>query len=274
MIKNLLIKHMAKTGTDMWQRGWAEANGGNISLRLNSEQRALFELKKPLSEWIESGIKAPELGGDIFAFTGTGRYLRNIELAPERNIGFIELNSDATAYRILWGFEPEGRPTSELSAHLLSHRSIKISTNNYAHAVIHTHTPKLIALTYIFDNLDTALLSTMLWRMHAECVVVFPEGVEFIPWIMAGSRELGEKTAISLLKRSLVVWEHHGVIGTGRNLDEAFGRIYVAEKAAEILLTCLSVGGIRKFLSNEQLEKIASNFKCNWDKSLIVEWPE
>ena len=31
------IQEMLKTSYDMWSKGWAEANGGNISLRLKQE---------------------------------------------------------------------------------------------------------------------------------------------------------------------------------------------------------------------------------------------
>jgi len=173
----------------------------------------------------------------------------------------------------LWGFEPAGRPTSELAAHLLSHAAIKEGTDDYAHAVIHTHAPSLIALTYAFASLSTPLLSTLLWRMHAECIVVFPAGVEFLPWMMAGGNELGAATATALRQRTLVVWEQHGIVGTGRNLDEAFGRIYVAEKAASIYLTCAAAGGVKKVLRDAQLQAIADNFHCRWDRSLLTEWP-
>jgi rhamnulose-1-phosphate aldolase len=160
-----------------------------------------------------------------------------------------------------------------LAAHLLSHATIKDSTNDYAHAVIHTHTPSIIALTYVFADLSTAKLTALLWRMHAECVVVFPKGVEFLPWMMAGSNELGQATATALRQRTLVVWEQHGIVGSGRNLDEAFGRIYVAEKAAEIYLACAAAGGLKKTLTDAQLQAIAGNFKCDWEPSLLAGWP-
>ncbi len=270
----ILIRHVAKTTRDMWDRGWAEANGGNVSLRLNEEQNAAVAKMHNKSEWIPLPVGAPSLKGERFVFTGTGRYLRNVELAPERNIGIIELNNAGDAYRILWGFESEGRPTSELAAHLLSHAAIKASTTNSAHAVIHTHAPSLIALTYTFANLSTAMLTTLLWRMHAECIVVFPRGVGFLPWMMAGSNELGQATAAALRNRTLVVWEQHGIVGTGRNLDEAFGRIYVAEKAAGIYLACAAAGGVKKVLTDNQLQAIADNFKCRWDQSLLTDWPD
>ena len=265
----LLLRGIAKTGRDMWDRGWAEANGGNISLRLDAGQHALLDGMQPQGGWVALQAAVADLGSARFAVTGTGRYLRNIELFPERNLGFIELDPSGAAYRILWGFQPEGGPTSEISAHLLSHAAIKRGTDGYAHAVIHTHTPALIALTYLHPDLDTARLSSLLWRMHAECVVVFPRGIEFIPWLMAGSDALGRATAQALEGRTLAVWEHHGIVGTGRNLDEAFGRIYVAEKSAAIYMSCMSAGGIRKSFSNDQLRTIAVNFKCALDESLL-----
>ena len=53
----------------------------------------------------------PEIGGDRFLVTGTGRYLRNIELFPEKNVGGIEVNKMGEAYRLLWGYKPIGATT-------------------------------------------------------------------------------------------------------------------------------------------------------------------
>lgn len=270
MTLDVLIRHMSKAGRDLWDRGWAEANGGNLSLRLTEAQAQGVAMFPPKTDWLPIGVRVPTLRGERFAMTGTGRYLRNIEIAPERNIGFIEVDAVGEAYRILWGFEPNGRPTSELAAHLLSHAAIKAATADVAHAVVHTHAPNLIALTYLLADLGSAALSTLLWRMHAECVVVFPQGVECLPWMMAGSADLGEATASALSRRTLAVWEHHGIVGTGRNLDEAIGRIYVAEKAAGIYLACKAAGGVRKSLSDDQVRAIAANFHCDWDASLLI----
>lgn len=266
---DFLLKTITKTARDMWDRGWAEANGGNISLRLNAEQVEAVGHFSPKGDWIGLPESIPALSGERFLVTGTGSFLRNIELVPERNLGFIELDGAGKNYRIIWGYEPAGSPTSELPAHLLSHAAIKEVTNNRDHSVIHTHAPNLIALTYAIDNLSTASLSHLLWKMHAECVVVFPQGVRFIPWMMAGSLELGIKTAESLSRCPLAVWEHHGIVGTGRNLDEAFGRIYVAEKAAEIYIKTMAAGGIKKCLSDEQIYRIAKNFNCDIDTTFL-----
>ena len=261
-----LIEEIKKTSGDMARRGWAESNGGNISLRLNEENYQYFDEFQPKSTAVKLPIAMPEIANERFLVTGTGRFIRNIEIAPEKNIGVIEIDSTGENYQLLWGYEPVGAPTSELPAHLLSHCRIKEKTDNKSFAFIHTHPSSIIALTYAVANLNTKSLTKLLWQSHAECIVVFPQGVEFLPWTMAGSMELGKETANAISHRDLAVWQFHGICGCGRNLDEAFGRIDVAEKAADICLRVLAAGGAKQTLSDIQLRAIAANFNCQIDE--------
>jgi rhamnulose-1-phosphate aldolase len=98
---------------------------------------------------------------------------------------------------------------------------------------------------------------------------VFPQGVEFLPWMMAGTIELGKATADAISRRNLLIWQYHGICGCGRNLDEAFGRIDVAEKAADICLKVMAAGGAKQTLTDLQLRAIAANFNCNLDENLF-----
>jgi rhamnulose-1-phosphate aldolase len=264
-----LIDEIKKTSGDMARRGWAESNGGNISLRLNEENYRYFDGIEPKSGWVELPMAMPEIAGERFLVTGTGRFLRNIELFPEKNIGVIEINKNGGAYQLLWGYEPKGAPTSELPSHLLSHCRIKEKSANGMFAFIHTHPNSIIALTYVVAGLDTKSLTKLLWQSHAECIVVFPQGVEFLPWVMAGSMHLGIATAEAMSRRNLAVWQYHGICGSGRNLDEAFGRIDVAEKAADICLRVMAAGGAKQTLTDEQLRAIAANFNCAVDDKLF-----
>jgi rhamnulose-1-phosphate aldolase len=86
---------------------------------------------------------------------------------------------------------------------------------------------------------------------------------------MAGSMDLGKATAEAMSHRNLAVWQFHGICSCGRNLDEAFGRIDVAEKAAEICLRVMAAGGAKQTLSDTQLRAIAANFNCTLDESLF-----
>ena len=259
----VFIQEIIKTSQDMWEKGWAEANGGNISLRLSSDKLNNAPDFTP-GEWKKLLTRLPSLGSEIFLVSGTGKYLRNISVFPHKNVGLIELSEQGDSYRILWGFERDGRPTSELEAHLRSHAAVKDASNNIKHAVIHTHAPHLIALSYGLD-LTTAGLTKLLWQSHAECVVGFPGGVEFIPWMMAGSDEIAAATAKALKRRPMALWQYHGIFGAGRNLDEAFGLIDMAEKAAYIYLTAMAATGIRGTLSDDQLGAIAVNFGVDPD---------
>ena len=260
----VFVREIIKTSGDMWMKGWAEANGGNISLRLRPEKTGDLSAFAPKTDWIPLEKALPGVAGEKFLVSGTGKFLRNIPLFPEKNVGVIELDAAGAAYRQLWGFEPDGRPTSELEAHLRSHEVIKAASGNVKHAVIHTHAPHLIALTYALA-LDTPRLTKLLWQSHAECVVGFPEGVEFIPWMMAGSPEIAAATADALLRRNLAVWQFHGVFATGRNLDAAFGLIDMADKAAQIYLMARAAGRVACTLTTDQVARIAANFKVTAD---------
>jgi len=243
----------------MHTNGWTEANGGNISLRLKSE--FLEEVSKfhPKTEWISLNGSVPGLAQDFFLVSGTGRFLRNISLFPEKNVGVIELDENGENYRICWGFEGDGQPTSEIFAHLLTHEIRKQVSNGREHAVIHTHTPNLIALTY-HKNYTTAELTELLWTYHVECVVVFPEGVCMLPWMMAGSFYIGKKTAEAMAKHRMVLWQHHGIFASGRNLDESFGLIHTAEKSADIFRKVTQMGGTASKPNLDRLKMIAENF--------------
>jgi len=266
-----LIQEMTKTARDMWERGWAEANGGNISLRLNPEQRACVEGLTPERDWQPIPVTVPGMANERFLLTGAGRYLRNVELAPEENLGVIEVDEEGARYRILWGFEPAGEPTSELGAHLLSHAAIGARSGGVEHVVIHSHTPNLIALTYAVENLTTSSLTRLLWQMHAECVFFFPGGIEFLPWKMSASVEFSRAMAEALGRRPLALWEFHGAFAAGRDLDETFGRIHVAEKTAGMYLTVMAAGGVKQRLSDAQIRAIAEHFDRPIDTSLFDE---
>jgi rhamnulose-1-phosphate aldolase len=264
------LAEIAKTSLDMWSKGWAEANAGNISVRLHQDQVSDNAAFFRTSEWVPTPVAVPELGKQVFLMTGTGRYLRNIEVHPEKNVGVIELNDEGSAYRILWGYKPKGAPTSELAAHLRVHAVRMAASDNVEHAVIHTHAPNVIALTNALD-LDSRTLTRLLWQMHAECIVVFPDGVEFIPWMLPGSPELAEATARALKNRRAAVWQFHGIVGSGRNLDAAFGLIDTVEKAAGIYAHALAAGGVKNRLSVEQLRALAGHFHVRPDESFLSE---
>jgi len=254
---NSFLKEIIKTSNDIWTKGWAERNAGNISVRLDTEElHCNFNNKSP---WQKLSRQLPGIGGDYFLVSGTGKYIRNIPVDPEASLGIIEVDKSGENYRTVWGYKDGGRPTSELAAHLQAHSVRKNMTNGRDRALIHTHPANLIALTYALE-LDTCSLTRLLWEMHAECIVVFPEGVEFLPWMMAGSDQIADATAEAFRKRNMVVWQYHGIFATGDDLDTACGLIDTVEKAAEIHIKVMSLGGCKQKPSIDTLRAIAANF--------------
>ncbi len=253
------LKDILKTSDDIWSKGWAERNAGNLSLRLREEVLPEEKLLDFSSPWQNLSRPLPEIKNEFFLVSGTGKYIRNIQLEPEKNLGIIQLDENGARYRTVWGYSDGGRPTSELAAHLQAHAVKKVATEGSNRAIIHTHPTNIVALTYALD-MDTCSITRLLWEMHAECIVVFPEGIEFLPWMMAGSDQIAEATAKAFQLRNLVIWQYHGIFGSGKDLDEAFGLIDTAEKAAEIYIKAASAGGIKHKLPLDKLVSIAENF--------------
>lgn len=248
-----------KVINDMWLKGWAERNGGNVSYRLDKNKVGEYLDELSGVRTIQLFNEVRELAGEYFLVTGSGKYFRNVILDPEANLGILKIADDGKSYTILWGLTNGVKPTSELPSHLLSHISRMRATNGSSRVIIHTHATNLIALSYVLE-LTTENFTKWLWEMSTECLVVFPEGVGVIPWMTPGGEPIGRATAAAIEKHALVLWPFHGVFGAGRDPDEAFGLIDTAEKAATILVKVLSMGGKRQTITDSQFRELARGF--------------
>jgi rhamnulose-1-phosphate aldolase len=255
-----------RTAHDLWLKGWAERNAGNLSVRLRpGEIQEDFRRDGP---WRPLETAIPELGGDHFLFTNTGSHMRLVELDLLRNTSVIELDEGGECFRVVRG-DAKRSPTSELMPHLRVHTARGRVAENGDRAVIHTHPANLIALTYALP-LDTASLTRLLWEMHTECIVVFPGGCGFVEWRLPGSEDLARTTERIMERRSLALWQYHGIVATGRHLDMAFGLIETAEKAAEIYLKAAALGPVERRLDSEQLTALARRFGVEPDPEILA----
>lgn len=262
-MKNILdanfMKDMIKVTNDMWLKGWDERNGGNISYRLSNEEIEQVQSELNGKRSVKLSEKISELAGEVFLISGSGKYFRNIILEPEINLGIIKICEKGESYTILWGLEDGAFPTSELSAHLMSHRARMEVTEGKNRVILHTHATNLIALTYV-EDLDNRAFTKKLWQMSTECLVVFPQGVGILEWLVPGTDDIGNQTAELMKKHTLVLWPFHGVFGAGETLDEAMGLVDTAEKAAEILVKVNSMGGIKQTISDSEFVALAKRF--------------
>ena len=225
---------MVRTASNMYAHGWDERNGGNISLRLDEADVAPYLDTTKVLRTIPTGFAAPELEGMYFLVTGTGKYFKNAQYAPDDCLGIVRIADGGESAELLWGYTDGGQFTSEFPAHMMSHVA-RLAVDPNSRVVMHCHPTNLLAMTYV-HSLDEREFTRTLWQMCTECVVVFPDGVNVLPWMLCGTNEIGEATAEKMGTARLVVWALHGIYGAGCDLDETFGLIETAEKAAEVYM--------------------------------------
>ena len=269
-MKNILeapfMVETVRTLTNMYRLGWDERNGGNLSVLLDEAE---------LSEYLDTGkvirdipmtFDASAIVGKIFLVTGTGKYFKNVEYDPAYNLGIIKILPDGKTAGLLWGYTDGGRPTSELPAHLLSHIT-RLAIDKNHRVVMHTHPTNTIAMSLI-HSLSEREFTRTLWQMQTESIVVFPEGVAVLPWMVCGTNAIGEATAEKLKTERLCVWAAHGIYGVGKDLDEAFGLIETVEKAAELYMLSVNAG-IKNGITDAQLKDLAAVFGLNYRKEYL-----
>ena len=260
-MKNILeapfLVEMVRTCTNMYQHGWDERNGGNISWLLDEAEVAEYLDVNAVLRDIPTGFEAPALDGRYFLVTGTGKYFKNVQYDPAANLGLVRLTQGGKNAQLLWGFTGGGKFTSEFPAHMMSHAA-RLSVDPENRIVMHCHPANLLAMTYVHD-LDSRSFTRTLWQMCSECVVVFPEGVNVLPWMLCGTNEIGQATAEQMGTARLVVWSQHGIYGAGKDLDETFGLIETAEKAAEIYMKIAHLP-LKITITDEQLHLMEERF--------------
>ncbi len=260
-MKNILeapfLIEMVRTCTNMYQHGWDERNGGNISWLLDEADVAEYLDVNAAIRDIPAGFKAPALDGKYFLVTGTGKYFKNVQYDPAANLGLVRLTEGGKNAQLLWGFTGGGKFTSEFPAHMMSHAA-RLGVDPENRVVMHCHPANLLAMTYVHD-LDSRAFTRTLWQMCTECVVVFPEGVNVLPWMLCGTNEIGQATAEQMKTARLVVWSQHGIYGAGKDLDETFGLIETAEKAAEIYMKIAHLPRVNT-ITDQQLHMMEERF--------------
>ncbi len=251
------VREMMNTTANMYRLGWDERNGGNISYMLDEKEVGKYLDLDCVIRTIPISFNAPSLVGKIFIVTGTGKYFKNVIDDPETNLGIVRVCEDGKNVELLWGFKDGGKFTSEFPAHLMSHAArLKVDPEN--RVVMHCHPTYTLAMNYVHE-LDEKKFTHSLWEMCTECIVVFPDGVGVLPWMLCGTNEIGEATAKKMEEFRLVVWGMHGIYGAGKNMDETFGLIETVEKAAQIYMLTAHLPRVNT-IKDEEMKVLAEYF--------------
>ena len=249
----------------LYKHNWDERNGGNLSYILTEEEvNSLCNPNNVIREF-HYDFDMQDLVGLYFIITGTGKYFKNCLKDPENNLGIMKVK-DKNTLSLVWGYADGGRPTSEAPTHLKCHiERLKVNKNH--RLVIHSHPTNIICMTHVCP-LDSNFITEQLWKMQTESIVVFPEGVAVLPWILCGGEEIGIATAEKMHEYRSVIWAQHGIFCTGQTLDEVFGLIETIEKAAEIYMKIYDKK-IYQSIKNEELIALANAFKITYRKGII-----
>ena len=257
MLSAPFLVEMIRIATNMYDHGWDERNGGNISQMLDEDEVRNYLDLTAVTRRVSTGFETPELDGKYFLVTGTGKYFKNMQYDPAGNLGIVRIVDRGRTAELLWGLSDGGSFTSEFPTHMMSHAA-RLSVDPENRVVMHCHPQNLLSMTYVHD-LDEREFTRTLWRMSTECIVVFPDGVNVLPWMVCGTNEIGIATAEKMKTARLVVWAAHGIYGSGKNLDETFGLIETAEKGALIYMKIAHLP-VLNTITDENLHQLEKRF--------------
>lgn len=255
------FKRFIRLCQDGSAQGWHEANGGNLSYRMSSDDIAACAGAFAEGEWRSLSRAYSTLAGNYFMVTGSGMHLRNAVLEPVRTFGIVEIGTEGTLWRVVWGLEGT-QPSSELETHLSAYEVADSAHDEANRIVYHAHCPNIIALSTVLEA-DMRTWTRALWKCMTESIIVFPQGIGVIPWKVPGSIELAQATCDLMEVYRICVWTQHGLMVRAASFDEAFGLTQTIEKSAGIYLqACAASGGDapRHLVSDEQLRAVCARY--------------
>ncbi len=217
-----LIMRLSKIAKVIHQQGWAEANAGNISIRISALLMPFirtngWENSYPYQDW--------------FLVSRTGSRFRDMIDEPENCLLIIGID-DIEHY-----FPEDAKSTSEW----LCHRKLQeINKNTNLSCILHTHPTEVIALSntsFFIDNKQyPQRLNESFFEALPEIQLFLPQGIAVADYAPPGTLELAEKSCESIQNKQALIWEKHGLIVLAENPDTALDLTEVINKAAKLLL--------------------------------------
>lgn len=251
------VYKVAEVAGYLWQKGWAERNGGNITVNItewvDDAIRALpaIEERKPI------GAVLPHLKGCYFYCKGTNKRMRDLARQPMENGSVIRICEDCASYEII--ADQPVMPTSELPSHLSVHNYLIAKGSPYK-ASVHTHPIELVAMSHHAKFLEKDVATKLLWSMIPETKAFCPRGLGIVPYTLPGSVELADATIAELDDYDVVMWEKHGVFAVDVDVMAAFDQVDVLNKSALIYIASKNMGFEPEGMSEAQMHEMTVAF--------------
>lgn len=253
-----LINQVAEVAGYLWQKGWAERNGGNITVNITDKVDDYLRRKAPISAPIAIGLTLPHIRGCWFYCKGTGRRMRDLAREPLKNGSIIRICDDCAHYEII--AEEPVMPTSELPSHLSVHNYLIAKGSPYK-ASLHTHPIELVALTHSRKWMEKDAATKMLWSMIPETKAFCPRGLGMVPYMLPSSVELADATIKAIDEDyDVVMWEKHGIFAVDTDIMSAFDQVDVLNKSALIYIAARNMGFEPEGMSDGQMKEMSAAF--------------
>lgn len=247
-------KEIQEVAGYLWDQGWCERNGGNISVLLNDPADGSSS-----DPFVPMDVPAAAAGLSFY-ITQTGARLREIRNKQEEVCAIVQFNQEATGYYVRECANPDFKATSEFITHVLVHLD-SLERNSANRCMLHCHPHELIALSHHPElGRDEDAFNYACLSMLPEVRAFVPNGMALVPYALSGSRELADLTVEGFRVRDVVIWSKHGVSACGKTLLEAFDYLDVANKGADLYLKCLAAGYEPVGLSDAELDELETVF--------------
>lgn len=208
------LAQLADISARIWMRGWAEANAGNVSLRITRKL-------------IDGGLTDPLDDYEYYLVSKSGSRYRQMESDPLSKMLLIRVRGNSQEQ-----YPPSGKASSELQSHLkLQDKFIRESPETVF--ILHSHPLEVIALSQVLVGKS---FSMELSRVLPELKLYLPQGIAYCPQANPGSLELAELSCKNLTDEKALVWQAHGLLCFGSDPDEAFDYMEIICKAAALYL--------------------------------------
>ena len=252
------MNKVAEVAGYLWQKGWAERNGGNITVNITEYVDDEIRQMPAISEPKQIGAVLPHLKGCYFFCKGTQKRMRDLARWPMENGSVIRICDDCASYVII--ADQAGLVADFGSgSHLTVHNTL-IAEGAQKKATVHTHPIELIALSHNKKFMEKDVATNLLWSMIPETKAFCPRGLGMIPYQLPSSVELADATIKELADYDVVMWEKHGIFAVDRDVMAAFDQIDVLNKSALIYIAAKNMGFEPDGMSQEQMKEMSVAF--------------
>lgn len=252
------VWQVAETAGYLWTKGWAERNGGNITVNVTEYVDDGMRELPAISEAFPIGVELPHLKDCWFYCKGTQKRMRDLARDPMANGSIIRITDDCAHCEIV--ADNLVMPTSELPSHLSVHNYLLAKGSPYR-ASLHTHPIELVALTHSKKYMEKDVATKLLWSMIPETKAFCPRGLGMVPYMLPSSVELANATIAAIDEDyDVVMWEKHGVFAVDTDIMSAFDQVDVLNKAAQIYISARNMGFVPDGMTEEQMQELSDVF--------------